>query len=274
MHSMGELVVSHKNIIDKDTRRLISDRYHRVTKAINTMFWNIDSDSKNSLYVGSYGRNTAISTSDIDILVSLPRSKYDQLNLHKGNVQSQLLQAVKSAIEILYSRSEIRADGQVIKINFFDNVKFEILPAFRKVDLFGNLLEGYDYPNTNMGGNWEATNPKAEQDAMRDKNNNTNGLYRATCRHIRYIRDTYFSSYHLPGIVIDSFVYDAIGNWKYVENDESSAQEGAYEKSLLNYFNQINTLGRMNLSSPGSNQSVETINSTDCLEKVLTKIAI
>lgn len=100
------------------------------------MFWNIDSDSKNSLYVGSYGRNTAISTSDIDILVSLPRSKYDQLNLHKGNVQSQLLQAVKSAIEMPYSRSEIRADGQVIKINFFDNVKFEILPAFRKVDLF------------------------------------------------------------------------------------------------------------------------------------------
>lgn len=125
-----------------------------------------------------------------------------------------------------------------------------------------------------MGGNWEATNPKAEQDAIRDKNNSTNGLYRDTCRHIRYIRDTYFSSYHLPGIVIDSFVYDAIGNWKYVGNGESTAKKGDYEKRLLNYFNQINILGRMNLSSPGSNQSVETINSTDCLEKVLTKIAI
>ena len=271
---MSELVISHKNIIDKDTRRLISDRYHRVTKAINTVFWNINSDSKNSLYVGSYGRDTAISTSDIDILVVLPRSKYDQFNLHKGNVQSQLLQAVKNAILKQYPRSQIRADGQVIKINFFDNIKFEILPAFGKIDFFGNPLEGYEYPNTNMGGNWEATNPKAEQEAMRDKNNNTNGLYRDTCRHIRYIRDTYFSSYHLPGIVIDSFVYDAIGDWKYVEYGQSTAKKGDYEKKLLNYFNQINTFGRVNLSSPGSNQYVETMNSTDCLKKILTKIAI
>jgi len=125
-----------------------------------------------------------------------------------------------------------------------------------------------------MGGNWEETNPKAEQEAMRDKNNNTNGLYRDTCRHIRYIRDTYFSSYHLPGIVIDSFVYDAIGDWKYVEDGQSTAKKGDYEKKLLNYFNQINTFVRVELSSPGSNQYVETMNSTDCLKKILTKIAI
>lgn len=271
---MSELVVSHKNIIKEDTRRLIADRYHRITKSTNAIFWGIDSDSKNSLYVGSYGRNTAISTSDIDILVSLPRTKYDQLNLHSGNVQSQLLQAVKKAIKIPYPRSEVRADGQVIKINFYDNIKFEILPAFRKTDFFGNPLDGYDYPDANMGGNWEATNPKAEQNAMRDKNNNTNGLYRATCRHIRYIRDTYFSSYHLAGIVIDSFVYVAMGTWKYVETGEPSAKEGDYEKKLLNYFNQHNSLGELNLSSPGSNQPVETKSSTDCLNKVLTKIAI
>lgn len=271
---MSELVRDHENIIDTTTRKLISDRYHRVTKSINAIFWNINSDSKNSLYVGSYGRNTAISTSDIDILVSLPRSKYDQLNLHRGNVQSQLLQAVKNAIEIPYPHSEIRADGQVIKINFFDNIKFEILPAFRKIDLWGNPIEGYDYPNTNMGGNWEATNPKAEQNAMRDKNNNTNRLYRDTCRHIRYIRDNYFSSYYLAGIVIDSFVYDAIGNWGYVRTGEPAAKKGDYEKNLLNYFRQSNMLGGLNLSAPGSNQPVETRSSTDCLEKVLTKIAI
>ncbi|TLQ51920.1 nucleotidyltransferase [Lacticaseibacillus casei] len=271
---MSELVVSHKNIIDKDTRKLNSSRYHRVTKSINANFWDTDSDSKNSLYVGSYGRNTAISTSDIDILVSLPRSKYDQFNLHKGNVQSQLLQAVKTAIEVPYPHSDIRADGQVIKINFFDNIKFEILPAFRKVDFWGNPIEGYDYPDTNMGGNWEATNPKAEQDAMRDKNNSTNGLYRDTCRHIRYIRDTYFSSCHLAGIVIDSFTYDAIGNWKYVASGESTANKGDYEKGLLNYFIQNNMFGRLKLSSPGSDQLVDTKNSTDCLEKVLKKIAI
>lgn len=206
---MSQLVVSYKNIIDEDKRRLISDRYHKVTKAINTAFWNINSDSKNSLYVGSYGRGTVISTSDIDILVVLPRSKYDQFNHHKGNVQSQLLQVVKNAIKKQYPRSEIRADGQIIKINFFDNIKFEILTAFSKIDVFGNTLEGYDYPNSNLGGNWESTNPKAEQEAMRDKNNKTNVLYKATCRHIRYIRDTYYSSaaiIYLESSLIVSFM--------------------------------------------------------------------
>ncbi|ARO02255.1 MULTISPECIES: hypothetical protein [Lactobacillaceae] len=109
---------------------------------------------------------------------------------------------------------------------------------------------------------------------MRDKNNNTNGLYRATCRHIRYIRDTYFSSYHLAGIVIDSFVHAAIENWKYVEPGGPSAKEGDYEKQLLDYFNQHNTFGELNLTSPGSNQPVDTKSSMDCLNKVLTKIAI
>ena len=91
---MSELVVSHKNIIDKDTRRLIASRYRRITRSTNAMFWNIDSDSEHSLYLGPNCWNTAISTSDVDSLVSLPRAYYNQFNRHKGNVQSQLLQAV------------------------------------------------------------------------------------------------------------------------------------------------------------------------------------
>ena len=60
---------------------------------------------------------------------------------------------------------------------------------------------------------WEeiGNNPKAEQEAMAQKNRYSNGLLYDTCRHLRFIRDNYFSSYHLSGIVIDSFVYNAIG---------------------------------------------------------------
>lgn len=205
---MSNRVEKHGEKIGQDTRNLISLRYHTVTKAVNKEFWNSISDTLHSLYVGSYGRNTAINTSDVDILVELPSNLFDHYNNLSGNGQSRLLQAVRNAILNVYPRSDVRADGQVIKISFSDGMRFEIVPTFK------SIYGGYKYPNTNCGGKWESTNPKAEQEAMAEKNRSSNGLLYDTCRHIRYIRDNYFSSYHLSGIVIDSFVYEAIGNWR------------------------------------------------------------
>lgn len=37
----------------------ISYRYKRITKQLNKDFWNTVSDTAHSLYVGSYGRDTA-----------------------------------------------------------------------------------------------------------------------------------------------------------------------------------------------------------------------
>lgn len=66
---MSSKVIRYDNIIPLETRQSIAKRYHRVTRAINQEFWNSTSETAHSLYVGSYGRNTAIDTSDIDILV-------------------------------------------------------------------------------------------------------------------------------------------------------------------------------------------------------------
>ena len=69
---------------------------------------------------------------------------------------------------------------------------------------------------------------------MAQKNKSSNGLLYDTCKHIRSIRDNDFSSYHLSGIVIDSFVYEAIGNWRWLNSGESSSQpSGTYERVLL-----------------------------------------
>ena len=65
-------------IIPQDTRNKISIRYHAVTKAINREFRSLIDDKTYSLYVGSYGRGTAIKTSDLDILVELPATEYNK----------------------------------------------------------------------------------------------------------------------------------------------------------------------------------------------------
>ena len=146
---MSSKVIRYDSVIPLITRQSIANRYHTVTKAINREFWNSTSETAHSLYVGSYGRNTAINTSDIDILIEIPEDEYNRHSYTKGNGQSRLLQAVKDAIKNTYSRSDIRADGQVVKITFSDNMKFEILPAFPQTSCFGDVT--YKYPDTNTG---------------------------------------------------------------------------------------------------------------------------
>ena len=121
---MSNRVSKCGEVISMTTRSTISLRYHSITKAINREFWNSSSDTAHSLYVGSYGRGTAVDTSDIDMLVELPKAEYDRYDYYRGNGQSRLLQAVKSALLTTYPRTDIRADGQVVKVTFSDDMKF------------------------------------------------------------------------------------------------------------------------------------------------------
>ena len=264
------LVTKHGETISSEQRSAISYRYKRITKAINREFWNSESETAHSFYVGSYGRGTAIDTSDIDILVELPRDVYNQYDAQKGNGQSRLLQAVKNAILDTYPRSNVRGDGQVVVVEFSDDIKFEILPAFQHLDYWGYWNGTYDYPDSNMGGNWLSTNPKAEQIAMEQRNNESNGLLYDTCRHMRQIRDTYFKSYHLPGIVIDSFAYPNIGNWHWTREGEVCTQpSGTYEKRLYYQCPSYSFY----LTAPGSRMPVDTSACVDILNKVLNHMS-
>ena len=220
-----------------------------------------------SRYVGSYGRGTAIDTSDIDMLVVLPKDIYEKHDELKGNGQSRLLQTVKNAVLEKYPRSKVHADGQVVVIDFSDGMKFEILPAFEHMGYWGVDDGTYDYPDSNKGGKWRSTNPKAEQKAMKELNDASNGLLYDTCKHMREIRDTQFKNCHLPGIVIDSFVYHNLKGWHWRREGEEKSDKpsGTYEKELYNSC--PSTI--LTLSAPGSNEPVDTTKCLDTLNKIL-----
>lgn len=184
-----------------------------------------------------------------------------------------MLQAVKSAVSETYSTTDVKGDGQVVVVRFSDGMKFELLPAFEHVDCWGAFVS-YDYPDTHMGDRWLATDPKAEQEAMKEKNASSRGLLFDTCKHIRNVHAAKFSSYRLSGIVIDSFVFSAIGDWHWTDG-ESSAPAGAYEMRLLDEFNRLSQQGAVPfaLFSPGSQQDIDTAKSYECLGKVLRQMA-
>lgn len=113
-------VIQNNHPINMETRSLISTRYKTITRAVNGDFWNSNSETAHSRYVGSYGRGTAINVSDLDILIELPSNEYDHFNSLSGNGPSRLLQAVKKAIQDTYSRTDVRGDGQVVVVSFSD----------------------------------------------------------------------------------------------------------------------------------------------------------
>lgn len=186
----------------------IATRYGNITKRLNTDFRTTTSDMSNSLYVGSYGRNTAISGfSDADMIFHLPYSVYERYNNYTGNGQSALLQTVKASIEKTYSSTNIRADGQVIQIPFTDKIVFEVVPAF------GNVDGSFTFPNANNGGSWGKTDPKPEISAIRARNLATNGNLVRLCRMMRDWKNNW--SVPIGGLLIDTLAYQFIENWKY-----------------------------------------------------------
>ena len=192
---------------DEEDLKKLRYRYKKITSRINEDYWGITSDSLHSLYVGSYGRGTATHLSDIDMLVILPSYVYERVNKTHGNVQSYLLQEVKRVLQKTYPISYSKADGQVIGIDFTDNINFEIVPCFE-------LNNGkYLYPDTNNGGSWKETNPKAEIEAMNNYNKSTNGNLKNLCKMIREWKDEH--NVNISGYAIDTLAYNFIKNYQY-----------------------------------------------------------
>ena len=196
-----------KNVQVKDVST-ISTRYKAITRRLNTDFWNTSSDTSHSLYVGSYGRNTAIQGfSDLDMIFQLPYAVYQQYNNYAGNGQSALLQAVRNSIARTYSASTIGADGQIVEIAFSDGITFEVVPAFSNTD------DSFTFPNSHAGGSWKTTNPRPEIETIRIRNNSCNGNLVPLCRMMRAWKSKW--SVPIGGLLVDTLAYQFIADWEY-----------------------------------------------------------
>lgn len=236
---------SNKIRITDSVANDISYRYKRITKQLNLDFWNSDSETEHSIYVGSYGRNTAIHVSDIDMLFRLPYHIYEQYNSHVSNGQSDLLQSVRESIKKTYSVTNIGADGQIIEVPFTDGIVFEVVPAFVNKD------DSYTFPDSNNGGKWRVTNPKPEIKAIREANENWNYNLKRLCRMARVWKDEW--SVPMGGLLVDTLAYNFLGNWKY--RNESYLY---YDWMVRDFFEYVKNQDQQKKYwlAPGSNQYV------------------
>lgn len=229
----------------------IENRFSAIIKRLNTDFHDIDSTTENGLYIGSYGRNTAINgISDLDLIFVLPDNLYSKYNNREGNKQSQLLQDVKSSISKTYSKSIVRGDGQVVVIEF-SNDYIEVCPAFLEND------GSFTYPDANKGGKWKKTNPIPESSEMNNFDKKCNGNLINLCRIIRAWKNKF--GVKISGLLIDSLVY----NFFLSNPDYKSISLKQYDILILNFFDYLKNLDddRSYWYAPGSNQHVYKKNS-------------
>ena len=71
----------------------------------------------------------------------------------------------------------------------------------------------YTYPDTNNGGSWEKTNPKAEIDEMNKCNKSTNGNLKNLCKMVREWKDEH--NVDISGYAIDTIAYNFIRYYAY-----------------------------------------------------------
>ena len=215
--------------ISEDDNDKIINRYHQITKRINIDYYDSISDTNHSLYIGSYGRDTEILTSDIDMLIELPYSVYKQYNEYTTNGQSALLQDVKNTIAKTYSTTYLKGDGQIVSIKWYDGINFEILPAFVNKD------GSYTYPDASSGGKWWVTDPKAEIEAIRSMNNLCNNNLKNLCRMCRAWKEE--NNVDIKGITIDVLAYKFIST--YVYKDKSYLYYDYMSRDFFKYLSEI-----------------------------------
>lgn len=224
----------------------ISTRYRNITKRLNTDFWGVNSEIYHSLYVGSYGRNTATNgLSDVDMIFELPYSEYTKYNNYLGNGQSALLQSVKRSIEKTCGTTSIRGDGQVILVPFLDGITFEVLPAFINGD------DSYTFPDANNGGRWRITNPKPEISAIKSRNTLTNKNLVQLCRMTRAWKRKW--NVPISGLLIDTLAYQFIENWGH--RDKSYLYYDFMSRDFFKWMAEQDT-SREYWRAPGSGQFV------------------
>ncbi|ANL47537.1 nucleotidyltransferase domain-containing protein [Rhizobium phaseoli] len=233
-------------LIPLETVSSISYRYKRITKQLNKDFWATDSETAHSLYVGSYGRDTAAKgVSDLDVAFTLPNTLYSTYNSYTGNGQSALLQAVRQSIMKTYPSTSIGGDGQVCVIRFDDGITFELLPVFV------NTANTFTFADSNNGGTWKACDPRSEMQVFLARNKESNGNLKAVGRMMRIWKR--HNAVPISGMLIDTLAFNFINSWEY--KDKSYLYHDFLVRDFLKYLSERD-IEQEYWSAPGSGSRV------------------
>ncbi len=245
--SVADIFKDFLNNLKVDNADQVSLRYGEITKSLNKKFRDTESETANSLQVGSYGRYTGIKgISDLDMLYIMPKTEWDT---YKDGKQSQLLTDVKNAIKARYPKTDVRVDRLVVTVTY-TNFHIEVQPVFEKADDNGNSY--FHFPDTYNGGSWKKTKPRQEMEAIRDLNAQKNKNLRLLCKMARAWRNKQGVS--MGGLLIDTLAYNFMKSTNYYD-DKSYLYFDYLSRDFFGYL--AAEPDKDHYQAPGSNQDVK-----------------
>jgi hypothetical protein len=181
-----------------------------VRDCLNQNYYGYTSTSGNSFLVGSWGKSSEVRPPrDIDVMFVLPDSVYARFQQRPGNKQSQLLQEVKNVLSRWYSSTTMRADGQVVMVGF-TTYAVEVVPAFV-------LTTGqYWICDTNGGGRYKTTDPRAEIANVSNSNAKTKNNTRDLIRMMKAWQS--YCSVPIKSFWFELLAIDFLSTWQYSGN--------------------------------------------------------
>lgn len=237
---MFSTFLSNLALSNKDT---ISSRYGEITSALNKQFRDTESNTANSLQVGSFGRKTGINKmSDLDMLYIMPKGKWDE---YKDGNQLKLLQDTKTAILRRYPSTKVKVDRLVVTVTY-TNFHMEVQPVFEQAD--GSYL----YPDTEKEGRWKVTKPREEMEAIAEMDVAKNGNLRRLCKMVRAWRNQH--GLEMGGLLIDTLVYNFLEQTDEYDHRGYSSYD-CLGRDLFKFLSELPQQGEY--AAPGSRQRVK-----------------
>lgn len=180
---------------------------YNIANSLYKNYWGDNFDPNCILFVGSYGKKTAIRTNtDVDLLFLLPWTKYYQYDNYTYNGQSALLQEVKGVLQNTFPRTEIKGNGQVVQVEY-QSYKFEVVPAF----LYNNDFLICD---ANNGGMWKITSPRTEFALLNNADNLSCGSARMLIKYFKIWK--HMKNIDLKSFAIEISVCNFINEYPYL----------------------------------------------------------
>lgn len=215
----------------------------RIAEILQRAYYNSDDALANLLIVGSWGKGTQVRPSnDLDMMFALPRHVFERFDAYQGNKQSALLADVRGHLTVPNARTDIRADGQVVVVDY-QTITIEVVPVLPKGD--GQVI----MPDTRNGGRWKTADPLAQIRRIEAVDNHLRGHLRPLTRMMkqwRRERNVPIKSFLLELLCVEFLV-------NYRHNDQSFFYFDWFVRDFLAFM-----IARRNTSLilPGTNEAI------------------
>lgn len=184
----------------------------RVARCLHNAYYDEDFNFSRFLLSGSYAKGTAIRpSSDVDMMFQLTDETFLQYSGYASGAQSALLQNVRGELLKTFPRTDIKADGQAIIVDYESRV-FEVVPTF--------LYQGQFYiADTSNGGRWKPTNPIQEAQELHQVDAQANGHVRALIKYLKVWKR--FKDVPLKSIVLEKAALYFVQQWPHLQKSLS-----------------------------------------------------